>query len=158
MNKLNLAGVLSLLILLWAVGPASADGWAWCQSDPVVRLNGTEVQIVVAVPDAYVALVTGPVEVKVNTPTAVTRTIVFTDSGFNGFGEQVIFGTLSGTIGPDRSFPASIRVRVPIDTSHLAAGERVPVQVTVRTSKGQTLVVDGNHIATGVDLLLQGTS
>ena len=157
MNKRSLAGVLGILAILWAVGPASA-GWEWCQSDPIVRLNGTEVQIVVAIPDTAVALVNGPVDVKVNTPAGVTQTLALTDPGFNGYGEQVTFGALGGTVSADGTFPVSIRVRIPIDSSQLAPGEKVPVRVTISTSTGQTLVVAGNHTATGVDVLLQGTS
>jgi hypothetical protein len=156
MSKLILAGVVGIVAVILTVGPAVA-GWEWCQSDPIVRLNGTEVQIVVAIPDTAVKLVTGPVDVKVNTPAGVTQTLVLTDPGFNGFGEQVTFGAHSGTVNPDGAFPVSIRVRVPIDSTRLAPGERVPVQVTITTSTGHSRVVAGNHTATGVDLLLVGT-
>src|SRR5215207_8186846 len=149
MRTVGVAGVLGLLAIMCAVSPASA-GWTWCQSDPVVRLNGHAVQLLVAIPEPYVALVTGPVEVTVKTPAGVSQVLVGTDAGFNGYGEQVTFGELPGTVSADGTFVASIRVRVPIDATRLAAGELVPVQLTILTAAGATQMVSGHHRATAV--------
>jgi hypothetical protein len=132
--------VLALLAALLAVTPAGA-GVSWCRADPIVRLDGTEVQILVAVPEQYVALVNGPIDVEVYTPRWVTQELVMTDAGFNGYGETVQFGSYSFGYRAawNGQFRTWVRVRVPMDTGSLAAGTTVPLELTV-SYDGVTIV------------------
>lgn len=133
--------VLGLLALLLTVQVHSAAaGLTWCRVDPIVTLNGTSVQILVAIPDEDQALVDGPITVTVKTPRAVVQELVFTDAGFNGYGEQVRFGDLWGRIASDGSFPIQIQVTVP------AGGRRdLPMRVELVPANGETIAVEGTN-------------
>lgn len=147
MRKTCVAMVLAIFAVCVVALPAAA-GRQWCAKDPIVALNGHEVQILVAVPDEMQDAVTGPVNVIVKTPAGVTRELIFTDSGFNGFGETVTFGTRVGAVAADGSFEAQIRVSIPVDLSILAGrniditGDTIPMQVTIITG-GATVVYEG---------------
>src|SRR5919199_3862202 len=100
--------IIAFLLAALLVFPAQA-GLVWCQGDPVVELNGTNVQIVVSILEDNGDLVTGPIQVDVATPKSVSRQMVFTDSGFNGYGEQVTFSDLNTPISTVCSPPRSPR-------------------------------------------------
>jgi hypothetical protein len=127
----------------------------WCKKDPVVRLNGTQLQVWVAIPAQYQPLVTGPVRVAVNTPEGVARELVSTDEGFNGYGEAVTFGDIKGSIRY-RAFPTEIRVSVPIDGSRLAPGEVVPVRVEIIPDNAPAMGVRGTSDRTTARLIVIG--
>ncbi len=135
MHRVTVAIVLALVVLQLVALPVAA-GQDWCLKDPVVELNGVRVQIVVAIPAEYVGLVNGPIDVAVATPRGTERTLVFTDDGFNGYGEVVRFTDLDGA--PQTSFPARITVVVP-----LSRDSAIPVQVTVTPATGGGVVVRG---------------
>src|SRR5690606_19310092 len=103
LRRLALATTFGFLALLFAVLPASA-GLVWCQGDPIVSLNGTQVQILVAIPADDQPRVTGPIQVEIGTPASVNRKLISTDSGFNNHGETVTFrdtkGGFSGSVFP----------------------------------------------------------
>src|SRR5437763_5632605 len=125
MRRLTATLVALLSLLLFAM-PASA-GWEWCESDPVLLLNGTRVQVLVAVPQDQLSRVNGPVAIVVSTPERARRSTVSTDAGFNGQGERVEFADLNeGTGGRGGPFTALIAVTVPA-----TAGAPIPVRVTV---------------------------
>lgn len=135
MRRFTTGVVLALLSLLLVPLPATA-GLEWCPKDPVVELNGVRVEILVAIPAEYVGLVNGPIDVAIATPRGTERTLVFTDDGFNGYGEVVRFTDLDGA--PQTSFPARITVVVP-----LSRDSAIPVQVTVTPATGGGVVVQG---------------
>jgi hypothetical protein len=148
--------LIPLLALLALALPAPARAEVeWCKKDPVVRLNGTELQIWVAIPAQYQPLVNGPVQVEVGTPKGVRRELVYTDSGFNGYGEAVTFGDIKGSIKAG-AFPTEIRVRVPIDGSRLAPGEVVPVQVEIIPDNAPAVSVLGTSNETTAKLIVIG--
>ncbi|HEX5166795.1 MAG TPA: hypothetical protein VFV93_15425, partial [Thermomicrobiales bacterium] len=89
-RRLVTAGSLGLLALMLLVMPAAA-GVSWCRADPIVELNGTSVQVWVAVGEEHEHLVSGPIQVTVYTPDRVRTRTIFLDEGFNGFGEVVDF-------------------------------------------------------------------
>ena len=125
---------LVIIATLLVASPASA-GRRWCARDPIVSLNGHAVQVWVAIPDEYVHLVNGPIDVQFETPAGMTRTVTFTDSGFNNHGEVVTFvDDPSASVNPQGSFKIRVRVSVPID-EQLAKAElktsRIATQVTV---------------------------
>jgi len=169
MRKLLSATTLALLALLLLIVPAVA-GKMWCQRDPIVRLNGRDVQILIAVPQDYAALVNGAVQVQVETPAGVSRELIYTDQGFNGYGEEVRFKrSNTGHIYADGSFDVRIRVGLPIDHKALndlgykgKAAKRMPLRLTIIIN-GQTVVSNTGSMtilggdATNIQLLNDGT-
>jgi hypothetical protein len=134
MRRIVLCLSIALLATLLVATPASA-GRRWCARDPIVSLNGHTVQVWVAIPEAYVALVDGPIEVHFQTPTGMSRAVVLTDDGFNGHGEIVSFSNDSRSrISPAGDFSVRIWVAVPIDERHPGAdvtASKIPMLVTV---------------------------
>ncbi len=170
MRKLLVATTLSLLAVIVLAMPAFA-GRSWCARDPIVRLNGENVQIWVAIPDEFVPAVIGPVDVKVYTPASVTKELIFVDQGFNGYGEEVKFTIEEkSVVRADGSFDVTIRASVPIDkkiAKKLGAGRggrTIPFQITVITNgdlvtydtgsmevtNGQTMVVEQTNDGTKI--------
>lgn len=81
--------LLVLLVTLFAASPTLA-GRNWCRRDPLFVISGpTQVNVEVAVPEGKQSEVNGPVEVTLYVPRRVIAEVVFTDEGFNGFGEVV---------------------------------------------------------------------
>jgi len=148
---------LSLLALLLLAMPAAA-GVSWCRADPIVELNGTEVQIWVAVASEYEHLVSGPIQVAVFVPNKVSKEITFLDTGFNGYGEEVSFKH-RGKVGDDGSFPVEIRVRVPLDNKllYLEFGRHdIPVLVEIIIADGQVVQIEGSNHGTRLSLHVRG--
>ena len=116
-------------------------GVGWCRVDPIVSLNGRQVQIWVAVPQEYVSKVSGPIEVEINVPSSVSRQLLYTDSGFNGYGERVTFTTNNGSLMPDGSFWMTFVVRVPMN----GFWQSVPVQVEVVNPDGTSRFYNGTQ-------------
>src|SRR3954447_21144899 len=114
MHKKRCAITLAALAIIVLTLPVSA-GKLWCQRDPIVRLNGTDTHILVAVPEQYAALVNGPVQIEISTPAGVTREVTFIDAGFNGLGEVITFTDRAGKVSKQGKFSVQVRVRVPID-------------------------------------------
>ena len=151
MKRLAHATTLALVALLVTSGTSEA-GLRWCYRDPIVLLNGTQVQILVAVPEDQIHVVNGPVRVTIAVPEGVDREVIFTDSGFNGFGETVIWETLSKADADELDeFKAKIRVEVPIDTKQGLKTISVKVEtivadndpkVTIGTNKKTQLAIE----------------
>ncbi len=146
-----LSAILAVLVL---VLPASA-GYTWCKSDPVISLDGTLVDITVAVPLEYVPAVNGPINIEVKTPKTVQRELVLSDLGYNGHGVVVVFTDGSGVV-QDKEFQADIMVEVPVDSSQLAPGEVVPVEVTVLPDNALPVTIEGTSNKTKVELMITG--
>ena len=155
LKRLSLATVFGILALLLVATPASA-GLVWCQGDPVVSLNGTTVQIMVAIPVDDQPLVTGPIQAVIGTPASVRRNVLLTDGGFNGYGEQVTFRdtnvSYAGSV-----FPVDISVTVPVGTSH-SGGRDIPVTMTISTAGSDPLVVQGTAAWTHTHVNVPSTS
>jgi hypothetical protein len=139
MNRL-VSALLALLIALAGALPAQAGELGWCEADPLLRLGGNEVRVLVAIPERYLPLVIGPTVVTVGTRAGVTREVLATDAGFAGHGEVVVWRDLEAPL------LASLLVTVPIDAAQLAPEEAVPVRVTVRAG-GRELQIFGTHAA-----------
>lgn len=145
-----------LLVLILLPLPARVyAGVTWCESDPVVSLNGTLVDISVAIPLEYLLLVDGPVHYTIKTPSSVARHVIVSDVGFVAHGVRVDFADRRGGIDGN-SFNTTIQVSVPIDESKLAPGETVPMKLTVRPLNAPTEVVYGTTDSTAVSLWITG--
>ena len=158
MRRLAVTLLIPCLAIITLILPADA-AVKWCKSDPIVRLNGTQVQILVAIPEEYQALVNGPVAVEVSTPRSVERELIFTDAGFNGFGEVVQFTdmfSLFGIVRINKTFTTRIQVQVPIERSSLAETDVIPVEVTVIPDNASAVIVYGTTEGTTVELPIKG--
>ena len=160
-KRLSAALLLGLLAIIVLVLPASA-GRRWCAADPIVSIDGTPVQIWVAVPDEYQAYVTDAIEVKIKTPKHLDRRLLYTDAGFNGHGEKVSWGDLKDENATDGIVPMAVEIKVKFDQKRMeqhfgkAALEadlgkemEIPLQVTVNigeiTADYETRVEYGTH-------------
>lgn len=149
--------LLGLLALLVVAMPASA-GRAWCARDPIVTIQGTQLQILIAIPEEYVPYVNGPIHVDVRTPDWAPADLLFVDDGYNGYGEFVTFSIINGNPVYDPSkTQTNVDVMVPIAYDKLPPNTQVPVQVTLIPGKGATKVKNGNARSTSVGLVLAST-
>jgi hypothetical protein len=122
-----LATTLGLLAVLMLAAPAMA-GRTWCARDPIVRINGHDIQMWVAVPAEYVPLVSGPIDIEILTAQPVDAEVLYLDEGFNGYGETVRFGLMKrGKVYSDGSFDIKLNVKVPISDRKI---RKVPLQLT----------------------------
>lgn len=113
MKRVALSAWIALTIALVLVQRADA-GLAWCARDPVVSLNGKPVQIIVAIPEDYLPMVTGPIYVDVALPDGVTGELLSTDEGFLGYGEVVTFSQMQETVNANGLTVAKFSISVPI--------------------------------------------
>jgi hypothetical protein len=131
---------MSALAILVLATPAMA-GRTWCSRDPIVRINGYDAQFWVGIPAEYVPLVSGPIDIDILTAVPVDGEVLYEDTGFNGYGEDVSFGLLKrGKIYSDGSFDIQLRVKVPISDRKVKS---VPLQLTF-TVGGEATVVSGD--------------
>lgn len=149
--------MLGMLALLVFAIPASAAR-TWCAKDPIVSLNGKELQIWAAIPEEYVPLVNGPLDFKILTPQKVTRELIFMDEGFNGYGESVTFHDLTGSNGKvnkDGSFTVQVRVKVPIDNSKLPGGARaIPLRLEIIVN-GESYMIEMTNDGAWLDVVIK---
>jgi hypothetical protein len=154
----SIVGALVTLVLL--IAPVSA-GREWCARDPIVSLNGTQVQILVAVPEEYVSAVAGAIDVRVAVPSGVIAEVTFLDAGFNEYGEAVSFQRRGGQVASDGTFDAGIRVSLPVDQRALRAlnlpNGPIPVQVTIITND-QSTVVEGSSSGIQAEVTVQSSN
>jgi hypothetical protein len=158
-RRLTTASCVSLLALLLLAMPAAA-GVSWCRSDPIVVLDGTEVQVWVAMESDYEHLVSGPIQVTIFTPNKVSKETTYLDDGFNGNGEEVRFRHRD-KVADDGSFPVEIRVRVPLDNRLLYQEyglTEIPVLIEVISSDGQVIAIEGSNRVTSASLQVHGTN
>ena len=91
MRRRLLLGSSLAMVLVFALGIVGQAGYSWCRADPIVSFNGTPVQIYVEIPEEYQSLVNGPIKFNINYPSGVTPEVLYTDDGFNGYGEEIRF-------------------------------------------------------------------
>jgi hypothetical protein len=160
MRKWTISLALGLLAMLVLATPALA-GRGWCARDPIVALNGADLQVWVAVPEEYQYLVTGPIDVEFNTPAGVERGIVFVDEGFNGYGETIRFSDhLNRRVSSQGEFTVRITASVSIDEALARRNidaQRVPLRITI-IENGQTRVVSGMNTGTTIETRIEGIS
>ena len=155
MRQLVSSLVLIMVTVAVSVLPAQA-GLEWCPADPVVKIDGTRLSIVVSIPQKYVRKVNGPTRVEIVTPEGVRRQLISTDPGFNGYGERVVFRTDPDTIGAKaytkgrKSVPVEIRVSVPMHSS--IDEDDVPVILAVLPANAKSVVARGSGEETDVSL------
>ncbi|CAA9380825.1 MAG: hypothetical protein AVDCRST_MAG93-9160 [uncultured Chloroflexia bacterium] len=138
--------VLTIVALL---APARASaGVTWCRADPVVSLNGTLVDVWVEIPLEYVHLVNGPVTYDIHTHSSVRRALILNDLGFNVRGSRVRFADHEDLIVEDRQFETTFSVHVPVNTSRLAPGEKIPARLSILVVLGDQVLELGTAMGT----------
>jgi hypothetical protein len=171
--------VFVLAALMMTVAPTGA-GRMWCRADPIVSFNGTPVQVWVEMPADYQYLVNGPIQFEIATPSWVESEVLFTDAGFNGYGEEISFTTNSvgsqsagdiwsrnesyqgiGVQQPS-TFTVSFDVTVPLDDHQLSKdfGTRanaVPVRLRIVDASGFEQVVGGTATGAQIAVMVQGS-
>ncbi len=162
MRRLFVSLTLGLLALTVFAVPAFAGSRVWCARDPIVKIDGTEVQIWVAVPDEYAKYVDDKIKVKIKTPKHQERQVLFLDEGFNGHGEEVDWRDLKDEDPFDGKTPIEVEVKVKFNKKQIekdfgkehlkeAFGKdaQIPVMVTVNigdlTQTYETQVHYGTH-------------
>lgn len=140
MRRYGIMAAFTAVLLVLVSSPVGA-GLQWCPRDPIVALNGQEVQIWVAIPEQYQTAVTGPVEVDIRTPHGVEQEVIFTDEGFNGHGEVVEFYE-RGRLGDEMD--VQVRIRVPYDRSMVERGN-LDVLLTIVLPDGEVIEVQDDR-------------
>lgn len=132
--------VLPLLALLVLAAPANAA--SWCRADPILKVDGKQVQILVSIPHEYVALVDGPTRVEVKAPQQVTRQLIAMDSGLNNTGYDFSFSD----IGDSDARMTSTSYRIWVHAKpNLKTSVTVPVMVEVIEADGATTTYFGTQ-------------
>lgn len=147
-KRLSAAIILGLLAALVLTFPTLA-GVTWCRADPIVKLNGEEVQIWVAVPQEYASRVTGPIDVTITVPGTVSAKVLFLDAGFNGYGETVTF-VRSGSTLPGGIIPMTVVARIPMNGTL----EAVPVQMEIIHDAHEGQFFYGNQYGATATMLI----
>jgi hypothetical protein len=146
MRRFALIALAALLPLGFVAAPVSA-GKGWCRSDPIVALNGVNLQFWIAIPLENQSDVVGPISITFLAPRSTKLALVSTDPGFNGYSESIQLAGNGGNIAADGSFNVKVMVSVP-----LRGNQIVPLQVQIIPDAGGSVYVEGD--ATGVSMTL----
>ncbi len=148
------SGVIALLMLLtlWLTGIPTYAGKGWCRSDPIVRINGADLQVWVAIPIDDLPDVIGPIQIELVAPRGSLTELVYVDDGFNGFGEAFRWAQGESTVVSDGTFTVTARVSVPIRD-----GRYVPMQVELISENGIASAVYGETVGVEIDVTLHGS-
>lgn len=121
MKKMSVTIVLLLALMLGSTVVYAA--FNWCPDDPVLLIDGAEVNVIIEVPDGSQGLVSGPVEVKVHVPSGAVFDVIAFGNSF-GHGPEIV------EFIPDGE-PGEVKVEALV-----SATERIPVRVTIVTPGG----------------------
>lgn len=146
--------VVALVMLVGLATPANA-GVVWCKGDPVIVLNNVVVDISSAIPLEYVPYVNGPVRYEITTPASVNHYVLVNDLGYNGKGSEVVFLDSDAEM-EEEHIPVSVRVTIPLDTSRLAPGEKVPAELSIIVDDLTLISVMGTTDNTSTDVQING--
>ena len=116
--------VLGLVALLFSVTPASA-GRVWCSRDPVIKVNGQVVDVLVSSYTEMNASANGPLQFVVTVPAGTSTSVLATDNGF-GYGYSVTVKTSSSLTKNAKSTQVRVEVYAP------AADATLPVKIDVK--------------------------
>lgn len=121
MKKMSVTIVLLLALMLGSTVVYAA--FNWCPDDPVLLIDGAEVNVIIEVPEGSQGLVSGPVEVKVHVPSGAVFDVIAFGNSF-GHGPEIV------EFIPDGE-PGEVKVEALV-----SATERIPVRVTIVTPGG----------------------
>lgn len=93
-TALKLAGGAALAATsISALGHEASAGRAWCYRDPVFKINGDVVDVLVGAPNDINGVANGPTRIVLTVPTGSTAELLATDAGFGGWGYDVRIAT-----------------------------------------------------------------
>jgi hypothetical protein len=141
-RRFGQATLVALIALAVMAMPAGA-GKKWCRADPIVRIDGNEIQILVEVQEEHVGAVSGPISIEIGTPANVARELVSTDAGFNGYGEVVTFTNTPNGNGK-KGIPVKLKIKLPIDTKLVKNLKSVQIRVIITQDHSRAVIVKGN--------------
>jgi len=127
MKKMSVTTTLALLLVLILGSTAAYAAFHWCPDDPVLSIGGTEVHVIIEIPEGTQDSVTGPLHVKVYVPSNVETYVIETGDGFNGKGEQVTIISNKEPVEPGEAIKVEVEVKVSTNDP-----EGFPVRVTIR--------------------------
>lgn len=130
------AALIATVVLLAVSGQATATR-QWCRKDPVFIVAGTRVTVDVAVPDEDQGRVTDPVVVVLYVPSGVSASLLSTDGGFGGRGEDASVAVSGRLRASSKGIPIAVAVTVP------ASRNSVLVNVAVTPEKGRSAANNG---------------
>jgi hypothetical protein len=113
------------LMLVMTAGGAGAWGISWCQSDPVLKINGQVVDVRVSSVTEMKSLATGPIQLVVTVPTGTSTELLAADQGF-GYGYRVSF------VQSDRLLKKAVGAEVQLAVYAPASDGSLPVKVGFR--------------------------
>ena len=148
----SIIGVFVSLLLLGGLAAPAGAGRGWCRSDPIIRVGNTVVQVWIAIPEEEQASVTGAINLVITVPRGTPREVLYTDPGFNGFGERITWVEV-GAMPSDGTLPVSVAVSVPT-----AGGRYLPMQVEVVPEVGSTVYHSGQTVGVILTLTLSGAT
>lgn len=119
-----MAVMLGLAALLFSVTPASA-GRVWCSRDPVIKVNGQVVDVLVSSYTEMNASATGPLQFVVSVPVGSSASVLATDKGF-GYGYSVTVKTSSALTKTATSTQVRVEVYAP------SVDATLPVKIDVK--------------------------
>jgi hypothetical protein len=120
MKKMSATTTLALLLALILGSTVAYAAFHWCPDDPGLVIDGTEVDVIIEIPEGMQDLVSGRLEVMVHVSSDA-------DTDVLSYGESFGHGPELVEFVPDGK-PGEIKVEVLVP-----ATERIPVRVTVVT-------------------------
>jgi hypothetical protein len=128
LRRFAIAPLIALLALLIVAAPASA-GVAWCSRDPVLKVNGQVVDVLVSSYTGMTASANGPLRLTVTVPSGVSASVIASDNGF-GYGYTISVKTSTTLKASSTSIPVRVEVYAPAKDSTLP----VKVDITPRST------------------------
>jgi hypothetical protein len=136
-----LVSALVLAALLLA-GPAPAfAGDGWCSADPVVKIDGKVVDIVISSLDEADELAMGPVQLVIRVPVGISAEILATDRGFGGHGYAISFAEVPYLVASADRLPIEVAVYAPM------ADGTLPVRLDIRPRSSPLIPASGEGTA-----------
>ena len=126
-----LVALAALALALVTASPADA-GRRWCEIDPVFLIAGSQLNVAVSIWEEHQSAVTGPTVVTLFVPEGVSADLIFTDDGYNGYGEVVSIVPASWLAVSKKGVEVVVEVTLPASRSD------VPVLVDAVTADGKT--------------------
>ena len=112
MKKMSVTTTLALLLVLILGSTVAYAAFHWCPDDPVLSIGGTEVRVIVEVPQELLDKVDGRVLVNVHVPKNVKAYVIEYGDGF-GYGEKVKFFKDGEPVEPGDAIWVQVAVMVP---------------------------------------------
>lgn len=113
MKKMSVTTTLALLLVLILGSTVAYAHFNWCPDDPLLSIGGTEVNVIIEIPEGTQGLVNGPVEVKVHVPSNVDTDVISYGDSFGHGPEIVEFIPDGEPVEPGDAIWVQVEVKVP---------------------------------------------